>query len=164
MAADQSTHTYGDGEEVVLWLNKNWAVPQPQERGRVLLAAILQATRETCTKRSATGSVGEVLEGNELVKSGMTMYFGRNQKHTVLCEETLTEKDASVFRYAVSQHYWYQMYLDDLPIWAWWARSWAMKTKLRAMEASGETVHQVRDAYLYTGKHLSIAYNEKSGH
>lgn len=33
------------------------------------------------------------------------------------CEVTLTEEKYQAFVYAVKNHYWYQMYIDDLPIW-----------------------------------------------
>jgi len=36
---------------------------------------------------------------------------------TQYCEVTLTEEKYQAFVYAVKNHYWYQMYIDDLPIW-----------------------------------------------
>lgn len=36
---------------------------------------------------------------------------------TKYCEITLTEEKYQAFDYAVKNHYWYQMYIDDLPIW-----------------------------------------------
>ena len=33
------------------------------------------------------------------------------------CEVQLTEDKYQAFVYAVKNHYWYQMYIDDLPIW-----------------------------------------------
>ena len=30
---------------------------------------------------------------------------------------TLSEEKYQAFLYAVKNHYWYQMYIDDLPIW-----------------------------------------------
>lgn len=36
---------------------------------------------------------------------------------TQYCEVTLTEEKYQAFAYAVKNHYWYQMYIDDLPIW-----------------------------------------------
>lgn len=34
-----------------------------------------------------------------------------------LCEVSLDEGKLKAFIYAVKNHYWYQMYIDDLPIW-----------------------------------------------
>ena len=36
---------------------------------------------------------------------------------TAFCNITLTEETFQAFVYAVKNHYWYQMYIDDLPIW-----------------------------------------------
>ena len=33
------------------------------------------------------------------------------------CYVTLDEVKYQTFLYAVQNHYWYQMYIDDLPIW-----------------------------------------------
>jgi hypothetical protein len=36
---------------------------------------------------------------------------------TEYCTVDLTEEKYQAFVYAVKNHYWYQMYIDDLPIW-----------------------------------------------
>ena len=36
---------------------------------------------------------------------------------TIYCDVQLTENKYQAFVYAVKNHYWYQMYIDDLPIW-----------------------------------------------
>lgn len=36
---------------------------------------------------------------------------------TKYCEITLNEDKMNALVYAVKNHYWYQMYMDDLPIW-----------------------------------------------
>lgn len=36
---------------------------------------------------------------------------------TKVCSTKLSAADAKKFSAAVEQHYWYQLYLDDLPIW-----------------------------------------------
>lgn len=33
------------------------------------------------------------------------------------CKVNMTEADQKAFVYAVKNQYWYQMYMDDLPIW-----------------------------------------------
>ena len=46
------------------------------------------------------------------------MYFlAADVQKTKYCEVTLTEEKYQAFVYAVKNHYWYQMYIDDLPIW-----------------------------------------------
>ena len=40
-----------------------------------------------------------------------------NIKKTEFCSVILDEIKLKSFMYAVKNHYWYQMYIDDLPIW-----------------------------------------------
>lgn len=36
---------------------------------------------------------------------------------TTYCEIDLDKGRREAFVYAIKNHYWYQMYIDDLPIW-----------------------------------------------
>lgn len=36
------------------------------------------------------------------------------------CEIELDKAKRDAFVYAIKNHYWYQMYIDDLPIWGKW--------------------------------------------
>ena len=36
---------------------------------------------------------------------------------TEFCDVTLTPSDYDAFLYGIKNHYWYQMFIDDLPIW-----------------------------------------------
>ena len=44
-------------------------------------------------------------------------FFSGAIASTPYCEVEVTEEKLKAFNYAVKNHYWYQMYLDDLPIW-----------------------------------------------
>ena len=46
-----------------------------------------------------------------------TYSFAEDMTKTTYCDITLTEESFQAFAYAVKNHYWYQMYIDDLPIW-----------------------------------------------
>ena len=61
--------------------------------------------------------MGEQLEGHELMNSGYKMSFGKDVPSTKVCSMKLGKADAKAFEGAVDNHYWYQLYLDDLPIW-----------------------------------------------
>ena len=43
--------------------------------------------------------------------------FPDDQTHVKYCSVKLTPEKYQAFVYAVKNHYWYQMYIDDLPIW-----------------------------------------------
>ena len=62
---------------------------------------------------------------------------------TEFCQIILTEDKLKAFKYAVRNHYWYQMYLDDLPIWG----------------IVGEMENSGKDLYMWTHKKFEIGYN-----
>lgn len=43
--------------------------------------------------------------------------FSGDVAKTTFCSVQLLEQDYKAFVYAVRNNYWYQMYIDDLPIW-----------------------------------------------
>ena len=55
------------------------------------------------------------------------------------------------FRYAVENHYWYNMVVDELPI-------WAMVGELRIPNASAPAEN--REHFVFTHKRFSIGYND----
>lgn len=65
--------------------------------------------------------------------------------NTPYCEVgPLTPEKLKAFTYAVKNHYWYQMYLDDLPIWG----------------VVGE-IGENNEYYIFTHKKFEIGYNGK---
>ena len=47
----------------------------------------------------------------------MCLLFSADVTKLQYCEVELTAEKYQAFVYAVKNHYWYQMYIDDLPIW-----------------------------------------------
>lgn len=62
-------------------------------------------------------TLGEALQGVELEFSGLQIAFKSDVIKTSYCEIVLDDEKLQAFIYAVKNHYWYQMYIDDLPIW-----------------------------------------------
>jgi transmembrane 9 superfamily protein 3 len=88
-----------------------------------------------------------VLEGNELRNSGFKVHFGVDVEKEVVCDTELDAADAAHFKSAVDQQYWYELYLDDLPM-------WGMVGEILRDESSGQMVHHV-----FTHRSLSLTYN-----
>jgi transmembrane 9 superfamily protein 3 len=67
---------------------------------------------------------------------------------TTICSQTLSSDDAEAFKYAISRHYWYELFMDDLPI-------WGFVGDVKPSKAAGgeDTVE------LYAHKSLDISYN-----
>jgi len=50
-------------------------------------------------------------------KKNLIMHISDNVYQRKYCDINLDKKKYDTFVYAVKNHYWYQMYMDDLPIW-----------------------------------------------
>jgi hypothetical protein len=68
------------------------------------------------------------------------------------CTVKLDARNIKAFKYAIKHHYWYQMYIDDLPAWA-----------LVGDYGEGHddtTPHSnTEDAYIFTHRRIDIGYN-----
>ena len=180
-SADESTHKYTDGEELALWVNKVGPYHNPQEtyvycappapKSKPAFPMLgLCRIHSRCPPMSADSlpfcstkpvadlehrwdALGEVLEGNDLISSGLSARFKEPVKdHTKICSVKLTEDAASQFAYAVRNHYWDQLYLDDLPI-------WGMVGEVSATDADEAGNEPEGEALVYTHKKFSISSN-----
>ena len=158
VAADEVDHFYEDGDEVVLWLNKIGPYHNPQETYTFYSLPFCKPEGEFHEQKKYAG-IGEVLEGNSLVHSAMHMNFGVDVPKTQLCQQILGKDEAETFKYAISQHYWYQMYLDDLPMWGMVGEIFGTDQDVEQMEKAHELEHPVHDSFIYTHKKISIAHN-----
>lgn len=151
--ADVETHEYAPGEEVVVWVNKIGPFNNPQETYTYNTLPFCRAPGAEDPEAHALG-IGEILEGNELLNSGQQIKFGVNSPKTKLCEQTLTDADALQFGAAVDEHYWYQMSVDDLPV-------WGLVGKVMKPTDDVEYLQQfpVGTRVLYTHKKYSISHN-----
>lgn len=73
-------------------------------------------------------------------------YFSLNtddMSPTEICMIELNEEKVKAFTYAVKNSYWYQMYIDDLPIWG------------RVGERSDDKKYSI-----YTHKKFEVGYND----
>lgn len=90
-------------------------------------------------------TLGEALQGVELVFSGLDIDYKVDAPKTKYCDIELNEEKYQAFVYAVKNHYWYQMYIDDLPIWG----------------IVGEIEKGDGGYYMWTHKKFDIGYNDK---
>jgi len=90
-------------------------------------------------------TLGEALQGVELEFSGLDIKYKQNMGITKYCTITLEEPAYNALRYAITNKYWYQMYIDDLPIWG----------------IVGEMGDSADSIYIWTHKKLDIGYNDQ---
>uniref|UniRef100_A0AAR2K8W6 Transmembrane 9 superfamily member n=1 Tax=Pygocentrus nattereri TaxID=42514 RepID=A0AAR2K8W6_PYGNA len=132
---------YTDKEEVVLWMNTVGPYHNRQETYKYFSLPFCEGTKKTISHYHET--LGEALQGVELEFSGLDIKFKEEVMQTTYCEIDLNKAKREAFVYAIKNHYWYQMYIDDLPIWG----------------IVGEADENGEDYYLWTYKKLEIGFN-----
>ncbi|ODM87817.1 Transmembrane 9 superfamily member 3 [Orchesella cincta] len=138
---DEHTHTYKDNEEVVLWMNTVGPYHNRQETYSYYSLPYCQGPKEVIGHYHET--LGEALQGFELEYSGLSIDFKSDTPPTVFCEIELNEEKLKAFVYAVKNRYWYQMFVDDLPIWG----------------VVGEPDDTKGEYYVYSHKKFDLAFN-----
>ena len=84
---------------------------------------------------------GETILGYDLIRSAMPVVFKERRLPSPVCSKVFTPDEASQLRHAVEHEYWYQMFLDDLPLWG--------------MVGEG----QPGNTFVFTHSRLDIGYN-----
>ncbi|KAK9881474.1 hypothetical protein WA026_016358 [Henosepilachna vigintioctopunctata] len=139
--SDEHDHIYKDNEEVVLWMNTVGPYHNRQETYAYFTLPFCAGSKESISHYHET--LSEALQGVELEFSGIDIEFKNPvQKPTEYCAVSLNSDKYKAFVYAIKNHYWYEMYIDDLPIWG--------------------VVGEVKDNnyYIWTHKKFEIGYNE----
>uniref|UniRef100_A0A8C4R6J5 Transmembrane 9 superfamily member n=1 Tax=Eptatretus burgeri TaxID=7764 RepID=A0A8C4R6J5_EPTBU len=139
--ADEHDHKYKDGAEVVLWMNTVGPYHNRQETYKYFVLPFCKGSKKTISHYHET--LGEALQGTELEFSGLDIKFKEDVYQIKYCEIDVDKDVYNTFMYAVKNHYWYQMYIDDLPIWG----------------IVGEVDENMESFYLWTHKKLDIGYN-----
>uniref|UniRef100_A0A8C1CP22 Transmembrane 9 superfamily member n=2 Tax=Cyprinus carpio carpio TaxID=630221 RepID=A0A8C1CP22_CYPCA len=139
--ADEHDHKYTDKEEVVLWMNTVGPYHNRQETYKYFSLPFCVGTKKTISHYHET--LGEALQGVELEFSGLDIKYKEEVLQTTYCDIELDKPKRDAFVYAIKNHYWYQMYIDDLPIWG----------------IVGEADENGEDYYLWTYKKLEIGQN-----
>jgi len=138
---DEHDHKYEEAEEVVLWMNTVGPYHNRQETYGYFTLPFCRGMKEEISHYHET--IGEALQGTELEFSGLAIEFRVDTAKTTYCQTNLDPGVLKTFLYAVKNHYWYQMYLDDLPIWG----------------IVGEIEEKGQDFYIWTHKKFEIGWN-----
>jgi len=138
---DEHDHKYKDGEEVVLWMNTVGPYHNRQETYGYFSLPFCVGPKDSIGHYHET--LGEALQGTELEFSGVPIEFKAGSSKATYCKVLLKDDNLKAFLYAVKNHYWYQMYMDDLPIWG----------------IVGEIDDKTDTFYIWTHKKFEIGYN-----
>lgn len=115
IGADEHDHKYEINEEVVLWVNTVGPYHNRQETYPYFSLPFCAGPKPSINHYHET--LGENLLGVELEFSGVYLAFRSDLAKTEYCSVELNKEKFELFAYAIKNHYWYQMYIDDLPIW-----------------------------------------------
>ncbi|XP_065153035.1 transmembrane 9 superfamily member 3-like isoform X1 [Paramisgurnus dabryanus] len=135
-------HKYEDNNEVLLWMNTVGPYHNRQETYKYFSLPFCVSLRRTIDHYHKT--LGDALQGIDMEFSSLDIQFKDEVLQGTYCEIDLDKAKNDAFVYAIKNHYWYQMYIDDLPIWG----------------IVGEADENGDDYYLWTYKKLEIGYNE----
>ncbi len=69
-----------------------------------------------------------------------------NATRTTICSQTLDAKRAELFSEAVKSHYWFELFMDDLPVWGF----------VGEVRSEGTEHEQV---LIYTHKRFDVGFN-----
>ncbi|KAI9199296.1 uncharacterized protein BJ171DRAFT_219912 [Polychytrium aggregatum] len=140
--ADEHSHRYRDSEEVVVWMNTVGPYANSQETYEYTQLPFCLGSKDV---EHYHETLGEALLGVELIGLGADIKFAQDRQNTTLCSTILHSKEINLFRYSVRNNYWYQMFIDDLPIWDYVGHIDDQKP--------------TPDLYLYTHKTFQLSYN-----
>ena len=90
--------------------------------------------------------MGEALQGVELEFSGLEVSFMKRVEMGDYCSIKLNDKMYASLLYAVKNNYWYQMYIDDLPV-------WGIVGEVEEVDGGQ------KQYYIWTHKKFDIGYN-----
>lgn len=181
---DAAGHRYKFKDPVDLWVNKVGPYANPQEAYEYFVlpycAPDVSATRKFNELKSH--SIGESLSGHRLRSSGHALVFSpdSNTQTEECTTDALSEEEAAAFSHAAEEDWFYQMYLDDLPVWGMVGEvlpQWnteeaqqAFEAQLRHGESDKEALKNALNnrhvdsgaslkTYVYTQRTLTISYN-----
>jgi transmembrane 9 superfamily protein 3 len=134
---------FSEGEDVVLWVNKVGPFANPQETYPYYFLPYCKPEKEIETHMEG---LGEALQGYELRQSAIKFQFKRDTEKTEICTKKLNNDEVYKFRYAVSHQYWYQLFVDELPV-------WGMVGEIISSDSNDKKL------LLFTHMKFSISYN-----
>ncbi|PRP79188.1 transmembrane nine 1 [Planoprotostelium fungivorum] len=149
LSACLADNHYQEKDDVVLWVDKVGPFDNPQETYEYFSLPFCSPEKKIERKEN----LGEALQGYELRGSPIKIQYKVDVPTKSICgPRTLSKKDVERFDYAIRRSYWYQMFLDDLPI-------WGMVGEIAGEAQKGRGASKSKDLSLFTYQNITIYYN-----
>jgi len=179
--AGSTDHKYKKGEHIELWVNKVGPYANPQEAYEYYkLPYCAPDTKHHPESAGGAGrwnewkslTIGEHLGGHALRHSGHDILFLSQSKKPETCTaKPLTLQEADQFAKAIQHRWFYQMYLDDLPVWGMVGEMLPKADKFNLKEKDDlerlDHISELDDSevgdlhpFVYTKRNLIISYNK----
>ncbi|CAI9287162.1 unnamed protein product [Lactuca saligna] len=142
--ASEYDHKYQPDEAITLWVNKVGPYNNPQETYNYYS---LPFCRRHGNPGHKWGGLGEVLGGNELIDSQFEIKFQKNVEKTTICALKLDEANVKHFKEAIDNNYWFEFFMDDLPL-------WGFVGELHS-DRNSDNKHMI-----FTHKNITLQYNK----
>lgn len=171
---DDSNHRYEPKEAVDVWVNKVGPYANPQEAYNyyTLPYCAPETSNMEHHNKPKPHSLAEVLGGHSLRHSGHDVRFPSPSDKKTITEECtsdpLTAEQSAQFTKAADEQWFYQMYIDDLPVWGLVGEMLpdVLSQQLPGHEQGdlrAEHLHFSEDTilypYVYTERKLILSYN-----
>jgi len=111
--ANEENHKYEDGEKVILWANTIGPYYNRQETYDFDSLPFCLSQKSDIEHRE---TLGEALLGYDYKNTGLDVKFKINKEKEKICTKNLNYHDLRLFIDAILNEYWFEMYMDDLPI------------------------------------------------
>jgi transmembrane 9 superfamily protein 3 len=178
--ADTYDHRYKKDDHIELWVNKVGPYANPQEAYEYYkLPFCAPETKHHPERSGGSGrwnewkslSMGEHLGGHALRHSGHDILFLNKKEPETCTTKALTRDQADQFAYAIQHRWFYQMYLDDLPVWGMVGEMLPKVDQLSVKDKDDlerlDHMTELDDSevgdlhpYVYTTRNLIISYND----
>ncbi|KAG6417284.1 hypothetical protein SASPL_119438 [Salvia splendens] len=139
-------NTYNVGDRVPLFVNKIGPLHNPSETYEYYELPFCRPDQVIQKKES----FGEVLSGDRLANALYDLRFAVNTTQAVVCPNKLTKADITKFRDSVANDFYYNMYCDDLPLWAYIGK---------VEDESWKADNKGKKFLLFTHVHFDVLYN-----
>jgi len=181
VSAHLADHRYKQDEHVELWVNKVGPYANPQEAYEYYTLPFCAPDTKHHPEKKETSrfnefkvhSLGESLGGHSLRHSGHDVTYspGSAVKSESCTTKPMTAAEATKFSDAVQHRWFYQMYLDDLPVWGMVGEMLPPNEDTPVVEKKEKDDLQRLDhlgdiknadelkPYVYTSRNLIISYN-----
>ncbi|KAK8795624.1 hypothetical protein WA158_000281 [Blastocystis sp. Blastoise] len=157
-----SDHDYEEGEPIYVWINRIGPYHNPHETYDYYDLPFCKPDLPKDLEVK-TGGISEVIEGHLLQNSGIKLLFKKDIEKEDLCQMNLNEIETESIQYAISNHYWYQLDIDGLPIWSKVGDLNLSQDAVDKLEEQGVTHEVLPDkTFIYTHRHFTLSYNQNN--